>query len=145
MLHCNHLDLRRASGVSAASFRTYNRLRPNHNRRFPSFLRHYDSASMRSHMRGSAERRADQTIGRARHLHAQINATRAGRAGALTIAVSNDLHIFTLSAVQSRQGQETSLLVQKMGAGWLELNRKHKHTWRNSVLASELGSRPAQS
>ena len=29
-------------------------------------------------MRGSAERRADQTIGRARHLRAQINATRIG-------------------------------------------------------------------
>ena len=64
-------------------------------------------------MRGSAERRADQKIGRARHLRAQINATRIGEAGAFTVAVSSharssifDVNTSSLNKAASSQDKD---------------------------------------
>ena len=58
------------------------------------------------YMGGSAERRADQTIGRARHLHAQINATRAG-VNYSCLSCTVDLHIVALFICeQSGQAQK---------------------------------------
>ena len=72
--------------------------------------------------RGSAERRADQTIGRARHLHAQINATRIGEAGAFTVAVSlvthrRSSHLYSIKLRAVRTNTETKLVQNKESWG----------------------------
>ena len=66
---------------------------------------------------GAAERRADLKIGRARHLHAQINTVRAGEVGAFAVAVSVTvgLHIFAPFIAARSQDKQTSCLVQKQG------------------------------